>query len=138
MNESVINLVDAIRTGDAVATENAFADAMAEKLSSKIEDLRMNIARSMFVQPEEEQISEETDLAEIVENSTDDFDADEISLTEEEVADLVEKYEGFKKLSGELASKGAKNPKALAAWIGRKKYGKEKFQAAAASGSKMG
>ncbi len=34
----------------------------------------------------------------------------------------------FKKLTGELASKGSKNPKALAAWIGRKKYGKGRFQ----------
>ena len=41
---------------------------------------------------------------------------------------------GFKKLKGELAAKGAKNPEALAAWIGRKKYGKEKFQAKAAAG----
>ena len=55
MNENVINLVDAITTGDAVATENAFAVAMAEKLSSKIEDLRVNIAQSMFAQAVEEQ-----------------------------------------------------------------------------------
>jgi len=33
----------------------------------------------------------------------------------------------FKKLKGKLASKGAKNPGALAAYIGRKKYGKKKF-----------
>lgn len=49
-----------------------------------------------------------------------------------------EDYEGFGKLTKKLSSKGAKNPKALAAWIGRKKYGKEKFQKAAASGKKMG
>jgi len=35
---------------------------------------------------------------------------------------------GFEKLTKSLASKGAEDPKALAAWIGRKKYGKEKFQ----------
>jgi hypothetical protein len=40
----------------------------------------------------------------------------------------------FKRLSGKLAGKGAKNPKALAAWIGRRKYGKEKFQKLAAGG----
>lgn len=40
-------------------------------------------------------------------------------------------YEGFKKLKGQLASKGAKNPGALAAYIGRKKYGKNKFEKAA-------
>lgn len=42
----------------------------------------------------------------------------------------------FKKLTSELAKRGAKNPKALAAWIGRKKYGKERFQELSANGKK--
>jgi hypothetical protein len=33
----------------------------------------------------------------------------------------------FKSLAHKLAAKGAYNPDALAAWIGRKKYGKKKF-----------
>ena len=33
----------------------------------------------------------------------------------------------FKSLTSKLSKKGAKNPKALAAWIGRKKYGKKRF-----------
>jgi len=33
----------------------------------------------------------------------------------------------FKELSSKLKKKGAKDPKALAAWIGRKKYGSKKF-----------
>jgi hypothetical protein len=40
----------------------------------------------------------------------------------------------FKKLTKNLKKKGAKNPKALAAFIGRKKYGKKKFQKLAAKG----
>ena len=36
--------------------------------------------------------------------------------------------ERFKRLSAELEGKGAENPGALAAYIGRKKYGKAKFQ----------
>ncbi len=40
----------------------------------------------------------------------------------------------FKALSGKLKKQGAKNPDALAAWIGRKKYGKKKFQKLAAGG----
>jgi len=40
----------------------------------------------------------------------------------------------FKALSKALAAKGAKNPDALAAWIGRKKYGKKRFQQMAAKG----
>lgn len=42
--------------------------------------------------------------------------------------------ERFKALSRTLASKGANHPDALAAWIGRKKYGKKKFGKLAAGG----
>lgn len=49
---------------------------------------------------------------------------------------MAEKYVGFDKLSKQLGEKGAKNPKALAAWIGRKKYGKKAFQEAASKGKK--
>jgi len=41
---------------------------------------------------------------------------------------------GFKKLTKKLAAKGARNPKALAASIGRKKYGKAGMAAKAAAG----
>lgn len=40
----------------------------------------------------------------------------------------------FKKLTRQLSRKGVKNPKALAAWIGRKNLGKAKFQKLAAAG----
>ena len=40
--------------------------------------------------------------------------------------------ERFKKLAGKLGKKGADDPKALAAWIGRKKYGKDTFARLAA------
>lgn len=46
-------------------------------------------------------------------------------------------YEGFDKLKGKLAKQGVENPGGLAASIGRKKYGKEKFQKSAAKGKKM-
>jgi HK97 family phage prohead protease len=42
----------------------------------------------------------------------------------------------FKALSGELAAKGAHNPDALAAYIGRKRYGKAKFAALASKAHK--
>jgi hypothetical protein len=54
MNETVQQLVDAIKSGDAIATENAFADAMAAKLSSRIDDMRINVAQSMFNLPEQQ------------------------------------------------------------------------------------
>lgn len=42
----------------------------------------------------------------------------------------------YQKLKKELAAKGVKDPAALAASIGRKKYGKAKFQEMAAKGRK--
>lgn len=50
------------------------------------------------------------------------------------VTDAIEKRQAklgtgtrFKQLTGELAAQGAKDPEALAAWIGRRKYGKKKY-----------
>jgi hypothetical protein len=52
---------------------------------------------------------------------------------------LNEKYMGFKKTVGALKKQGGiENPEGLAASIGRKKYGKAKFQKAAAAGKKLG
>lgn len=42
----------------------------------------------------------------------------------------------FAALAESLKKKGAKDPEALSAWIGREKYGKEKFQNLAARGRK--
>lgn len=70
---------------------------------------------------------------------TDIEDSDlDLEFTEAELDAIAEAYMGFAKTTKALASKGAKNPEALAAYIGRKKYGKEKFQAAAAAGKKLG
>ena len=43
----------------------------------------------------------------------------------------------FAQLKNKLAAKGASNPAGLAAYIGRKKFGKEKFQSLAAKGKKL-
>jgi hypothetical protein len=40
----------------------------------------------------------------------------------------------YEKLIGELEKKGVREPRALAAFIGRKKLGKAKFQSLAAKG----
>lgn len=44
----------------------------------------------------------------------------------------------FAKLKKSLSRKGVKNPGALAAYIGRKKYGAKKFNKLAAKGRKRG
>lgn len=50
---------------------------------------------------------------------------------------IEKKYEGFKAVENSAAKSGASDPAAVAASVGRKKYGKEAFQEAAASGHKM-
>lgn len=48
-------------------------------------------------------------------------------------------YEGFKKVEASVAKEpGVRNPGAVAASIGRKKYGKAKFQKVASAGRKLG
>lgn len=44
----------------------------------------------------------------------------------------------FKNLVSRLKKRGAKDPQALAAYIGRKKYGKKKFQKMAVAGKRKG
>jgi len=44
--------------------------------------------------------------------------------------------ERFRQLSSKLKRRGAEDPDALAAWIGRKKYGKRRFQELAQKGRK--
>lgn len=46
-------------------------------------------------------------------------------------------YLGFNKLEDKLRGQGINNPGALAAVIGRKKYGRKKFDAAARKGKKL-
>ena len=53
---TTLELINAIANGDAVATEDSFNAAMAEKISAKLDDLRVRVAQNMFnaVAPEEQ------------------------------------------------------------------------------------
>jgi hypothetical protein len=59
MSETVQNLVQAIKAGDALETENAFTDAMSEKLSTRLDAMRQSVAQSMFAQPAEQETTAE-------------------------------------------------------------------------------
>lgn len=52
MSETVKQLVTAMLQKDAMATETAFQSAMAEKISAKLDDMRVSVAQSMFKTPE--------------------------------------------------------------------------------------
>lgn len=120
-------LLNNIGTDNLVESKSGFDSIMLEKVQSILESKRKEVSKKLYNKDSDECCSEEIDLE---------------HFTEEELSELAdqfldEKYEGFEKLKGELAAKGAKDPAALAAYIGRKKYGKAKFQKAAATGHKL-
>lgn len=48
MSETTQQLVTAMLQKDAVALEGAFQAAMAEKISAKLDDMRVQVAQNMF------------------------------------------------------------------------------------------
>ena len=80
MNETVQNLVQAIRAGDALETENAFTMAMQEKLSAKLDDMRQSVAQGMFNQ--EEVVEEEFYISEEDYNNLSEEEKTEYELME--------------------------------------------------------
>ena len=45
---TTLELINAIASGDAVATETAFNAAMADKISGRLDDMRIDVAKTMF------------------------------------------------------------------------------------------
>jgi preprotein translocase subunit YajC len=67
MTESVKNLINAISAGDAVETENAFQVAIADKISARLADMKIEVAKGMFAQQEveaEQEVEQETQTTE--------------------------------------------------------------------------
>jgi hypothetical protein len=59
---TTLELINAIASGDAAATEDAFQAAMAEKIGARLDDMRSDVAKTMFNkvdQQSEEPASEE-------------------------------------------------------------------------------
>lgn len=72
MSENISNLVNAIKDGNALDTEHAFADAMADKLADKLDTMRQDVAKNMFASPEvqmEDEVEVEAEAPEEVEMS---------------------------------------------------------------------
>jgi len=85
MTDTVKELVDAMVQGNALETEKAFGAAMAEKLSGKLDDMRTNVAQTMFATEEEIETPVE-DTEEVAETEV----ADEQLETAEEVEEVEE------------------------------------------------
>lgn len=84
MSDSVKDLIAAIAMGDATGTENAFNATMAEKISAKLDDMRVSVAQNMFkaTVENEETAEAEVDTVPVVE--------EEFDLTEEQVEAMTE------------------------------------------------
>jgi hypothetical protein len=141
----------------AIQATTEVADDLQEKAPPGMEDLVMKLKKQYPGQHEkafatawsiynkkhgkvnaEELDQDFADACQLIEDelfSTTDEDGIVYTITE---GSLDEKHIGFAKLKNKLAHrKGITNPGAVAAAIGREKYGKNKFQKAAAAGKSL-
>lgn len=88
---STLDLINAIAKGDAIASEEAFNSAMAERIASKLDDMRIGVAQSMFNPVVEEE----------VEFTTEEWEA----LSEEEKAEYNVIEEGSKATNAGLQTR---------------------------------
>lgn len=77
MSQTTYDLVDAIISGDSIAIEDAFNATMADKISTRLEDIRQDVAQNMFqtegscgykkkMKKEEAELSEEEIVEEMI------------------------------------------------------------------------
>lgn len=88
MNENVKELVDAMLAKDADKMQSAFQAAVAEKISTKLDDMRSNLAQNMF-KAQEQQPEEQQNLDPVVEEEIDIDSIDQ--LTEEQLDEVLTK-----------------------------------------------
>lgn len=110
------------------------------KKMQNLEAPKQNLNESKKVKPDYIDIDKDGDKKEPIKKAAKEKSkgavAEAVAAVEQQ---LSEKYMGFKKTVAAIKKGGsAENPEAVAAAIGRKKYGKEKFQKAAAAGKKLG
>lgn len=92
MSDSVKDLISAIVSGDAVGTEQAFNATMAEKISAKMDDMRISVAQNMFKSHVTEPQTEEEVSAEPVVEEEFDLTEEQIdAMTEEQLDEILTK-----------------------------------------------
>ena len=91
MNENTLNLVSAIINKDATDIETYFNAAMAEKISDRLEDMRSDVAQTMFAEPEETFVEEDFEWISEEEYLQLTEEEQEECLTEEQLDELMGK-----------------------------------------------
>jgi hypothetical protein len=97
MNETTLNLIQAMANGDALETEQAFGAVMAEKLAVKLDDMRTGVAQNMFNQEHINEVHEKTvalakEIAKKHKNMTSDVNRGNVNIYnkhDEEAADRL-------------------------------------------------
>ena len=82
MSQGVKDLINAIAEGDASSIDAAFNAEMATRISSRLEDLRVQVAQGMFKNP----VAEEVESEEVTEEEQTEV-AEEAEVTEEQDAE---------------------------------------------------
>lgn len=95
MTQGVLDLIQAIDSGDSVAIESAFNAEMAARVSAKLEDMRVNVAENMF---SEASCGSKKKMSE--EEYNDEEDDKKEKMTKEELDTFIAS-EGFAELSEE-------------------------------------
>jgi len=54
MKDEIKNLIQTIASGNAAESEEMLNSIMAQKAVTALDDMRMEVAKSMFTQPEEQ------------------------------------------------------------------------------------
>lgn len=90
MTQSVKDLINAISEGDASTIDAAFNSAMAEKISARMEDMRVQVAQNMFKNPVAEETTEEVAEEEHVEEAVEESVEESTEEVEESSTETAE------------------------------------------------
>lgn len=83
MTQGVKDLINAIAEGDASSIDAAFNAEMATRISSRLEDLRVQVAQGMFQNPVAEEVAEEPQQEEATEEVTEDAVEESVEQSEQ-------------------------------------------------------
>lgn len=126
MTQGVKDLISAIIEGDATTIDATFNAEMANRVSAKLQDMRVSVARNMF---KTEQVEEQTE------------EDEEVELTEEEIdeiLDLISEEDMAEIDSAEELDEASYSAKAAAAGKDIGKPGKNFAKIAKKAGEKYG
>ena len=119
MTQGVYELIDAIAAGDSLAIEQSFNAEMANRISTRLEDMRVDVAQNMFrtESVESEEVAEETELTfedYSLEELQDYMMSEEFEQLDELSKDTLKSYLGKAKTELGIHARNVGNPGATA------------------------